>query len=155
MDWPMIYSQTIETSAGTLTVRATKEAIINITFETGADSIPNEITQKACSELDEYFRGKRKNFDLPLQTNGTDFQKQVWNELIKIPAGKTISYGQIAKSIGKPKAARAVGGAVGSNPIAIVIPCHRVMATNGAITGYSGGEGIKTKKLLLDIETVG
>lgn len=151
----MIYSQTVDTPAGALTVRATDEAITNITFEVSPESNPNEITQKACSELGEYFKGQRRSFGLPIKTSGTDFQQQVWRELLKIPAGKTISYGQIAKNIGRPKAARAVGGAVGSNPIAIVIPCHRVMATSGAITGYTGGEGIKTKKRLLDMETGG
>ncbi|HEY7796724.1 MAG TPA: methylated-DNA--[protein]-cysteine S-methyltransferase [Microbacteriaceae bacterium] len=151
----MIYSQTIDTPAGALTVRATDEAITNISFESTADSNPNRITQKACLELDEYFKGQRISFDLPIKTSGTEFQKQVWNELLRIPAGKTTSYGQIAKNIGKPRAARAVGGAVGSNPIAIVIPCHRVMATSGAITGYTGGDGIKTKQKLLDLETVG
>ena len=151
----MIYSQTIDTPAGALTVRATDEAITNITFEVSPETNPNKMTQKACSELGEYFKGRRMSFDLPIKTSGTDFQQQVWRELLKIPAGKTISYGQIAKNIGRPKAARAVGGAVGSNPIAIVIPCHRVMATSGAITGYTGGEGIKTKKRLLDMETGG
>lgn len=151
----MIYSQTIDTPAGALTVRATDDVVTRISFESALDSNPNKITQQACLELDEYFKGQRNRFDLPIEAHGTEFQTQVWNELLKIPAGQTISYGQIAKNIGKPKAARAVGGAVGSNPIAIVIPCHRVMATSGAITGYTGGEGVKTKQKLLDLETVG
>lgn len=151
----MIYSQTIDTPAGALTVRATDDVVTRISFESALDSNPNKITQQACLELHEYFKGQRNSFDLPIEAHGTEFQTQVWNELLKIPAGQTISYGQIAKNIGKPKAARAVGGAVGSNPIAIVIPCHRVMATSGAITGYTGGDGIKTKQKLLDLETVG
>jgi len=99
--------------------------------------------------------GKRTEFNLPLEARGTDFQKSVWAELLKIPAGKTKSYGEIARLVGKPKAARAVGGAVGSNPIAVVIPCHRVMSASGAITGYTGGNGVKTKRQLLDLEGVG
>ena len=112
-----------------------------------------EITHK--SQLIEYFEGKRIGFELALSAEGTEVQKSVWQELQRIPAGQTKSYGEIANNIGKPKAARAVGGAVGSNPIAIIIPCHRVLASNGAITGYTGGDGIKTKQKLLDIESLG
>ena len=94
-------------------------------------------------------------FELPLEVSGTKFQESVWGELLKIPSGETVSYAYVAQKIGKPKAARAVGGAVGANPIPIIIPCHRVMASNGAITGYSGGNGIKTKQKLLDHEARG
>lgn len=150
-----MYSQSIDSGAGTLTVRATDKAITSVRFEEIASSNPNQITEMACKQLVEYFEGKRTRFELVLKAEGTEFQKSVWQELQRIPAGQTTSYGQIAKKIGKPKAARAVGGAVGSNPIAIIIPCHRVLASNGAITGYTGGDGIKTKQKLLDIESLG
>ncbi len=150
-----MYSQSIDSGAGTLTVRATDKAITSVRFEEIASSNPNQITEMACKQLVEYFEGKRTSFELVLKAEGTEFQKSVWQELQRIPAGQTTSYGQIANKIGKPKAARAVGGAVGSNPIAIIIPCHRVLASNGAITGYTGGDGIKTKQRLLDIESLG
>jgi methylated-DNA-[protein]-cysteine S-methyltransferase len=150
-----MYSQSIDSATGTLTVRATDKAITSVRFEEIASSNPNQITEMACKQLVEYFEGKRTSFELVLKAEGTEFQKSVWQELQRIPAGQTTSYGQIANKIGKPKAARAVGGAVGSNPIAIIIPCHRVLASNGAITGYTGGDGIKTKQKLLDIESLG
>jgi methylated-DNA-[protein]-cysteine S-methyltransferase len=151
----MRYSQSIDSAAGTLTVRATDKAITSVRFEEIANPNPNQITKVACQQLIEYFEGKRIGFELALSAEGTEFQKSVWQELQRIPAGQTKSYGEIANNIGKPKAARAVGGAVGSNPIAIIIPCHRVLASNGAITGYTGGDGIKTKQKLLDIESLG
>ncbi len=151
----MNYSQTISTPAGEISVTANEEVIIKIGFGKADLERPNSLTQKACDQLEEYFDGKRTEFNLPIEARGTDFQKSVWAELIKIPAGKTKSYGEIARLVGKPKAARAVGGAVGSNPIAVVIPCHRVMSTNGEITGYTGGNGVITKRQLLDLEGVG
>ncbi len=151
----MNYSQTISTPAGEISVTANEEVIIKIGFGKADLERPNSLTQKACDQLEEYFDGKRTEFNLPIEARGTDFQKSVWAELIKIPAGETKSYGEIARLVGKPKAARAVGGAVGSNPIAVVIPCHRVMSTNGAITGYTGGNGVITKRQLLDLEGVG
>lgn len=150
-----MYSQSIVSPAGTLTIKATDKAVTSVRFEEIANPKPNQITQRACQQLIEYFEGRRTSFQLPLSSEGTEFQKRVWQELQKIPAGQTKSYREIADKIGKPKAARAVGGAVGSNPIAIIIPCHRVLASNGAITGYTGGDGIKTKQKLLDIESLG
>ena len=97
------------------------------------------LLKKCCKQLDEYFSGKRKTFDVPLDAKGTKFQKQVWRELQKIPFGKTLSYGDIAKKIKNPKASRAVGGANNKNPIAIVVPCHRVIGANGKLVGYAGG----------------
>ena len=150
----MIYSQTISTPAGEICVTANEEFVTNINFGKAEKENHNHLTQSACNQLNEYFSSKRKEFDLPLKAYGTEFQKSVWAELLKIPAGQTKTYGEIARLIGKPKAARAVGGAVGSNPIAVVIPCHRVMAASGAITGYTGGNGIITKRQLLDLEGV-
>ncbi len=101
-------------------------------------------------QLRAYFAGELEEFDLPLAPEGTQFQQTVWNELCNIPYGETISYGELAKRIGNPKASRAVGLANGSNPIPIVIPCHRVIGSNGKLTGYGGGLPIKEKLLALE-----
>lgn len=101
-------------------------------------------------ELNEYFAGARTEFSLPLKPYGTEFQKQVWQELRHIDYATTISYGELANRLGKPAASRAVGNANGKNPISIIIPCHRVIGTNGALTGYAGG--IECKKRLLHHE---
>jgi methylated-DNA-[protein]-cysteine S-methyltransferase len=101
-------------------------------------------------QLDEYFAGRRDTFDLPLETNGTEFQRAVWNALEQIPYGETRSYGQIAAQVGRPKAARAVGMANNRNPIAVIVPCHRVVGSGGALVGYAGG--LERKVWLLDHE---
>jgi len=101
-------------------------------------------------QLKEYFAGTRKEFDVPLDIKGTDFQKRVWNELQKIPYGKTISYKTLSEKLGDVKAIRAVGKANGQNPIAIIIPCHRVIGANGNLVGYAGGLAIKEKLLHLE-----
>ena len=101
-------------------------------------------------QLKEYFAGTRKEFDVPLDIEGTDFQKRVWNELQKIPYGKTISYKTLSEKLGDVKAIRAVGKANGQNPIAIIIPCHRVIGANGNLIGYAGGLAIKEKLLHLE-----
>lgn len=108
------------------------------------------LIKKAFKELDEYFSGKRKTFDLPLKLNGTEFQKKIWQELIKIPYGKTISYKELAKRAGNENACRAAGMANNKNKIMIVIPCHRVIGSNGNLTGYAFG--LEIKKQLLDME---
>jgi methylated-DNA-[protein]-cysteine S-methyltransferase len=101
-------------------------------------------------QLKEYFAGTRKEFDVPLDIEGTDFQKRVWNELQNIPYGKTISYKSLSEKLGDVKAIRAVGKANGQNPIAIIIPCHRVIGANGSLVGYAGGLAIKEKLLHLE-----
>jgi len=108
------------------------------------------LLKKAAKQFDEYFNKKRRNFDLPLVLQGTDFQIKDWKALQKIPYGQTRSYGEIAAMIGKPKACRAVGTANNRNPICIVIPCHRVIGHDGSLTGYGGG--LKLKRKLLDLE---
>ena len=108
------------------------------------------LTEKACAQLDEYFTGKRKTFDLPYKLTGTDFQLKVWGALINIPYGETRSYKEIAAAIGSPNASRAIGGANNKNPIAIVIPCHRVIGSNGKLIGYAGGIDMKTALLELE-----
>ncbi len=101
-------------------------------------------------QLQEYFQGKRQQFDLPLEFNGTEFQKQVWQTLLQIPYGETRSYLDIAMAIGNKKAVRAVGAANGRNPISIIAPCHRVIGASGALTGFAGG--LEAKALLLSLE---
>ena len=108
------------------------------------------LIKKASKQLDEFFSGKRKKFDLPLKFEGTDFQKQVWDALLTIPYGETRSYGQVAAQIGNPKACRAVGMANNRNPISIICPCHRVIGSDGSLVGYGGG--LKNKKFLIDLE---
>jgi methylated-DNA-[protein]-cysteine S-methyltransferase len=110
----------------------------------------NKIIQQTCSQLDEYFAGKRTVFELPLATEGTRFQEAVWEELQRIPYGKTISYAQLAQAVDNPKACRAAGSANGKNPIAIIIPCHRVINADGKLGGYA--YGLDVKKQLLDLE---
>jgi len=122
------------------------------------DPAPNDkrspAVEFALQQLADYFTGRSTVLDFPVRAEGTDFQRAVWSEIAKVPFGQTISYAQIAERIGKPLASRAVGGAVGSNPVALVIGCHRVMGASGRITGYSGGEGIPTKRWLLDHESI-
>ena len=105
---------------------------------------------RVADQLDAYWRGELTEFDVPMSPPGTDFQKQVWAALREIPYGETVTYGQIAESIGKPRAVRAVGRANGSNPIAVIVPCHRVIGANGSLTGYAGGLDKKTKLLELE-----
>jgi methylated-DNA-[protein]-cysteine S-methyltransferase len=109
-----------------------------------------EVFKDVIDQLQSYFAGARQTFTLPLDPQGTPFQRQVWTALQTIPYGKTISYGELAQSIGKPNAVRAVGAANGQNPLPIVIPCHRVIGSNGSLTGYAGG--LHIKRLLLDLE---
>jgi methylated-DNA-[protein]-cysteine S-methyltransferase len=108
------------------------------------------ILTKAATQLREYFAGKRTEFDLPLAPRGTEFQQRVWKQLLAVGYGETCSYGDIATAIQSPTASRAVGAANGKNPIAIIIPCHRVIGANGSLTGYGGG--VPTKRWLLDHE---
>ena len=108
------------------------------------------VLARTARQLDEYFAGKRHDFDLPLAPEGTAFQQRVWRELMKIPFGETWSYGELARAIGRPAAARAVGAANGKNPIAIIVPCHRVIGSNGTLVGYGGG--LPTKQWLLGHE---
>lgn len=103
----------------------------------------DEVLVRTAEQLAEYFAGARRAFDLPLAPPGTAFQAQVWRALLKIPFGDTRSYGQLARTIRRPSASRAVGAANGSNPIAIIVPCHRVIGSSGALTGYGGGLDMK------------
>ncbi|MBH0025215.1 methylated-DNA--[protein]-cysteine S-methyltransferase [Salinibacterium sp. SWN248] len=113
-----------------------------------------DVLTHAAQQLSEYFEGKRRSFDLPLSTTGTEFQRSVWLQLGQLPFGAAVSYADIGRATGRPSAGRAVGGAVGANPIPIIVPCHRVLASNQRITGYSGGEGVPTKQWLLKHEGI-
>jgi len=110
----------------------------------------NRWMNQAANELLAYFAGNLRVFTVPLDMQGTDFQLRVWNELLKIPYGETRSYAQIAEAVGRPKAVRAVGAANGSNPLAIIVPCHRVIGADGSLTGYAGG--VARKRWLLEHE---
>ena len=120
----------------------------------GEAETSDPILDAAADQLLEYFAGQRRSFDIPLDLRGTAFQKSIWNELSQLAFGEVASYGELGLATGRATAGRAVGGAVGANPIPIIVPCHRVLATNGRITGYSGGNGIPTKVWLLDHEGI-
>lgn len=107
---------------------------------------------RASEQLHEYFEGRRRRFELPLDLVGTPFQREVWQALLEIPSGATRAYGEIAARIGRPSAVRAVGGAIGRNPVSIVVPCHRVIGSDGSLTGFGGG--LPRKRALLGIEGV-
>lgn len=139
---------------GIIELSASEKAISSLYFvDKASDEISeNKILDKCKKQLDEYFNHKRKDFSLSLDFRGTDFQKKVWNELLKIPFGKTISYLQLAKRLGDEKSIRAVGSANGKNPISIIVPCHRIIGSNGNLVGYGGG--LEKKKWLLEFEGV-
>lgn len=142
---------------GLIMIVADKKGITEIDFVNGKQRVASSVTSSkfltdCIKQLDEYFQGKRKKFELKLNPQGTEFQKKVWKELSKIPFGKTLSYGEVAQKINNPKAVRAVGQAIGNNPIAIVIPCHRVIGSDGSLTGYASG--LHRKEWLLKHEGV-
>jgi len=143
----------MDSPMGPVTVASTGKGIASIHF---GNSVPSggltdpSANHQTVEQLTEYFEGKRTQFDLPLDVEGTPFQKAVWSELLRIPYGETRTYGEIAKAIGRPGAARAVGMANHENPVAVVIPCHRVIGRDGSLTGYAGG--VQLKAQLLSIE---
>lgn len=134
---------------GPLTLVVDEEGrLTEVTF--GAPASPPAdpaASRAAAQQLTEYFSGTRRSFDLPLNLRGTEFQLAVWNELLRIPYGDTITYAELAQRIGRPAAIRAVGAANGANPIPVIVPCHRVIGSNGTLTGYGGG--IERKQWLL------
>jgi methylated-DNA-[protein]-cysteine S-methyltransferase len=145
----------IDSPLGPLRLTSDGEFLIGLDIGTRVSKPSSDaVIELAAQQLEEYFAGKRTTFDLPLKAQGTAFQQSIWSALQDIPYGQTTSYGELGSAIGKPGSARAVGGAVGANPLPIVIPCHRVLASDRRITGYSGGEGIPTKEKLLNLENV-
>lgn len=145
----------IKTPLGTTTIEGDENGISKISVVDDdlevSETIPLEL-KKATEQLTEYFEGKRNGFDLKLNPKGTDFQKKVWTELQKIPFGKSISYLDLAKRLGDVKSIRAAASANGKNPLWIVVPCHRVIGSDGSLTGYAGG--LWRKKWLLEHEGV-
>ncbi len=140
----------IPSPVGALRLRAEDNALVGIEFlgaavePSVAADLSHPVLARARRELEEYFAGDRTEFDLPLRARGTPFQERVWTALARIPYGRTRSYREIAEEIGRPAAVRAVGAANGSNPLPIVVPCHRVIGADGSLTGYGGGIAIKT-----------
>ena len=151
----MRYS-TLSTPVGELTLTADPDGALTGLYlpnhppDTHGWERDDALLEPARRQLTEYFAGERTEFDLELRPTGAPFQKQVWDALLRIPYGETASYGEIAREIGHPTAFRAVGAANGQNPIAIIVPCHRVIGSNGSLTGYGGG--LPTKRALLDLE---
>ena len=149
-----------ESPLGAMVVAATSRGLAGVWFE-GQRHMPDHsawplqpahpVLRQAIAQLADYFAGKRAAFDLPLDLQGgTSFQQAVWQALLAIPAGGTTSYGVLSQRIGKPAAVRAVGAAVGRNPVSIIVPCHRVLGSNGSLTGYAGG--LERKSALLQLE---
>jgi methylated-DNA-[protein]-cysteine S-methyltransferase len=140
---------------GNLHLHCSDVALIKLSFNSfhpnqKGNNISSLLANNTILELNAYFEGKLKNFSVPLMPEGTDFRKSVWDQLIKITYGKTISYQDIANRLNNPKSVRAVGSSNGTNPIAIIIPCHRAIGNDGQLTGYAGG--IDKKKYLLELE---
>ncbi len=148
-----MYEAVVDTPLGIARIRGSEKGITEIRVSDDPSlkrTIPDEL-RTVCTQLQEYFEGSRKIFEVPLQPGGTPFQKKVWEALLEIPYGKRISYMDLAKKLGDPKAIRAVAGANAKNPVWILIPCHRVVGTDGSLTGYAGG--LHRKKWLLNHES--
>lgn len=158
-DLPLYFDE-IASPVGRLRLIASDSALVGIWFEAGRDGArprpelhrgDSPLFQRVRRQLDEYFAGERRDFDLPLDPRGTEFQRRVWERLTRIPYGETTTYGALARELGDPGASRAVGLANGSNPIPIVIPCHRVIGADGSLTGFGGG--LPIKQALLELES--
>jgi methylated-DNA-[protein]-cysteine S-methyltransferase len=150
---------TLQSPVGLLTLTASDDALIGLSFETSRrpsampearEDASHPVLSRAIEQLREYFAGERRVFDVPLDLHGTEFQRRVWDELLQIPFGETRNYGEIAMRVGGPKTTRAVGLANGSNPVAIIVPCHRVIGASGSLVGFGGG--LRNKAILLDLE---
>lgn len=148
----MVYRFSYETVLGVVTFVEEGGALLAVTTLRSYEGVEQEtaLIKEAYQQLSEYLKGERKEFDLPLNPKGTDFQKRVWRALCDIPYGETRSYKQIAKAVGNSKAVRAVGMANNRNPITIVVPCHRVIGADGKLVGYGGG--LEMKEFLLRLE---
>ena len=156
---PLVAQCRIATPLGPLTLAATARGLAAALFDAqrhhpGALDVPENpahpVLVQAAREFADYFAGRRRHFTVPLDPQGTPFQQAVWQALRRIDCGRVLSYGEIAQQLGRPQAARAVGAAVGRNPLSIVVPCHRVLGRDGALTGYAGG--LPRKQALLALE---
>ncbi len=158
MTAPTAIMKTMESPVGRLSITEAGGAVVGIAWtdhqagDPGARPGETPLLARAAAQLNQYFSGERRDFELPLAPPGTPFQRRVWTEMARIPFGATASYGALARELGS--VARAVGGACGANPIPIVIPCHRVLGAGGALGGFSGGTGSATKRALLELEGV-
>ena len=153
---------TVETPLGPLLIARTAKGLAGTWFdgqkhhpgELGAPDAPNDpLLARTADELRRYFAGESDRFDVPLDLLGTPFQRAVWQALLAIPAGRTSTYGEIARGLGAAAAVRAVGGAVGRNPVSVIVPCHRVVGADGSLTGYAGG--VERKQAMLTLEARG
>lgn len=150
----------VDTPLGPVRIARTARGLAGLWFE-GQKHHPGELRaphrdddpllDEAAHQLAQYFTGERCDFELPLDLHGTPFQQSVWQSLLRIPAGRTRSYGDVARALGAPAAVRAVGAAVGRNPASLVVPCHRVLGRDGSLTGYAGG--VERKRALLALES--
>lgn len=150
----MNFTSKYYTEIGWLKISGDENSIHSVLFQDAEPVISTGLPAHFSNlnlQLDEYFKNRRWVFDVPLNPSGTDFQKKVWQELQKIPFGKTISYLQLARQLGNEKVIRAAASANGKNPVSILIPCHRVIGTDGSLTGYAGG--LHRKKYLLELES--
>lgn len=148
-----MYTLTVSTPLGALNLRATQNGLVSADFSQKHQEINSSpLLEDAASQIQDWFNGKRRTFDLALDIEGTEFYRAVWQQLQRIPYGQFRTYGQIAKALDKPGAARAVGQACGANPVVLIIPCHRVLAGNGKLGGFSSG--LERKKRLLDLEGI-
>ncbi len=152
----------IDSPIGRIELVGDGAAVVSLTIERagrlphdGDEEHSDPVLDRAAEQLSDYFAGSRTAFDVPVALDGTEFQQAVWAGLARLKFGEVTSYGELGLSTGRATAGRAVGGAVGANPVPILVPCHRVLAANSRITGYSGGNGISTKVWLLDHEGIG
>ncbi len=152
-----IFYSWMHSPVGTLLLAATDRGLYRVQFDCTLPAVPDEVwvesperLRQSIEELSAYFRGELRNFTVPLDLRGTPFQVRCWEALRRIPYGNTCSYAELALAVGSPRAFRAVGQANHNNPIAIIVPCHRVIGANGSLTGYGGGLSIKEKLLRLE-----
>jgi methylated-DNA-[protein]-cysteine S-methyltransferase len=152
---------TIDSPLGRIALHSEGDAVSRLEIAVGGTlstdgepDAPTPVLVRAARELDEYFTGRRQAFTVPVRVSGTPFQQAIWDQLAEIPFGAVRGYGELGRATGRPSAGRAVGGAVGANPVPLLIPCHRVLASDARITGYSAGDGIPTKIWLLDHEGI-
>ena len=165
-------SITLDSPIGPITLKSLGEAVVQVSLQgfdkpaaetlasqpnppAGLTTKPSPVLVRAAQQIGDFFAGKSKTLDFAVEPAGTEFQRAVWSEIGKVGFGEVISYAEIARRIGRPTSVRAVGGAVGSNPVPLVIGCHRILGASGNITGYSGGDGLATKRWLLAFEGIG
>jgi methylated-DNA-[protein]-cysteine S-methyltransferase len=158
---PPQFLRRLPSPIGRLELVGNGRAVVSLAIERGGhlpwEHLPEQsdaVLDRAAEQLHEYFDGDRRSFDVPVVPTGSPFQLAVWEQLVALQWGEVISYGELGRATGRATAGRAVGGAVGANPIPLLIPCHRVLGVDGRITGYSGGEGIPTKSWLLAHEGI-